>query len=73
MSRRLVLSLQDRQASICPSWSSTLFKHLLLRNYWTYQSQIPHGAFLGWGHESLLNDPGYMTKKAAMPIYGKNL
>ena len=34
--------------------SSTLFKHLLLRNQWANQSQISYGASMGWGNESLL-------------------
>ena len=59
--------------------SSTLFKHLLLRNQSANQSQISYGASMGWGNESLLkwswshDQDGYMTKMAAMPIYGKNL
>ena len=28
---------------------------------------------MGWGNKSCSNDPGHMTKMAAMPIYGKNL
>ena len=36
-----------------PSSSSTLFKHLLLRNHWANWSQISYGAFTGWGNESL--------------------
>ena len=28
---------------------------------------------MGWGNESLFNDPGHMTKMAVMPIYGKNV
>ena len=28
---------------------------------------------LGWGTESLLNDPGHIIKMAVMPKYGKNV
>ena len=35
----------------CPS--STLFRHLLLRNCWVNQSQISYGASMGLGNESL--------------------
>ena len=28
---------------------------------------------MGGGTKTCLDDPGYMTKMAAMPIYGKNL
>ena len=28
---------------------------------------------MGLGNENYSNDPGHMTKMAAMPIYGKNL
>ena len=31
------------------SSSSTLFKHLLLKNHWANQRQIPYRAFMGWG------------------------
>ena len=40
-----------RQSSICPS--STLFKHLLIRNHWAYWSQISYGVSMEWGNESL--------------------
>ena len=53
-----------------PPSSSTLFKHLL-RNCWANQSQISYGA--SGGMKVCSNGPGYMTKVAAMPIYGKNL
>ena len=52
-----------------PSSSSTLFKHLLLRNHWANQSQISYDG----GTKVCSNGPGHMTKLAAMPIYGKNL
>ena len=32
--------------------SSTLFKHLLLRNHWANQSQISYWASMGWGNET---------------------
>ena len=33
--------------------SSTLFKHLLLRNHWANQSQISYGASMLWGNKNL--------------------
>ena len=51
--------------------SSKLIKHLLLRNRLAKQSQISYGASMGWGTKVCSNDPGHMTKMAAMPIYGK--
>ena len=33
--------------------SSTLFKHLLLRNHWANWSQISYGVSMGWGNERL--------------------
>ena len=55
------------------SSSSTLFKHLLLRNHWANQSQISYGASMGWGNESLLKWSWWHDKMAAMAICGKNL
>ena len=50
-----------------------IFKHLLLRNHWASQSQISHGASMGWRYESLFNWYRSMIKIADLPIYGKNL
>ena len=55
-----------------PSLSVHIFKRLL----WTCltnQSQILCGASLGRGNESLYNDPGHMTKMAAMLKNAQNL
>ena len=48
--------------------SSTMLKHLLLRNRLVDQSQILCGASLG----ICLRHLGHMTKMAATPIYGQN-
>ena len=53
--------------------SSTLFKHLLLRNRLASRSQTSYGASMGWVNRSLCKGPGHRTKMAAMSIYGKNL
>ena len=53
--------------------SSTLFKHLLLRNRVSNQNQISYGASLDRGTKVCSNGPGQMAKMAAMLIYGKNL
>ena len=77
LSRRLIGELivyawsgVHRQSIVRPS--STMLKHLLLRNRFADQSQILHGASLGWGNESLSRHHGHMTKMATMPIYCKN-
>ena len=36
------------------------------------QSQILYEASIGRGNQCVINNPGHMTKMAAMPIYGKN-
>ena len=52
--------------------SVNIFKHLLLWNHWANWTQISYGDSLGWGTKVCSNVPGHVTKKAAMPIYGKN-
>ena len=47
-------------------------KLTFLRNNFTNQSQILYVISLG-EIKVCINGPGYMTKMAAMPIYGKNL
>ena len=42
--------------------SSTLFKHVLLRNHWANQSQISYGASMGWENYSLLKLSSPETK-----------
>ena len=54
-----------------PSSSSTLFKHLLLRNHWADQSHISYGASMGWGNESLLKRSWSHDQDGR--IYDKNL
>ena len=49
-------------------------KLAFLRNHWANQSQILCGASLGRGNKSLyINDPGHMTKMAAMLRNAQNL
>ena len=55
------------------SLSSTIFKHLLLRNRLANQSQIYVEPPWEGGTKVCINGPGHMTKMAATPIYGKNL
>ena len=63
---------------ICPHpgaiymYITKIFKHLLFLNHLANQSQILCEAFIEWGNNVYINDPGHMTKMAAMPIYGKN-
>ena len=52
--------------------SSTMLKHLLLRNRLADQRQILCGASLGRGTIFCSRHLGHMTKMAATPIYGKN-
>ena len=54
------------------SSSSALFKHLL-RNHWANQSQIPYGASVEWGNESLLKWSWSHYLDGRYAIYGKNL
>ena len=48
------------------------FKTYFLRNHFTNQSQILYVESLRRGNRVCINGLGHMTKKAAMPIYGKN-
>ena len=52
--------------------SSTMLRHLLLRNRLADQNQILCGASLGRGTEFCSRHLGHMTKMAATPINGKN-
>ena len=53
--------------------SSTLFKHLLLRNRLASLSQLNMEPPWDGGTKVCSNDQGDMTKMTVMPIYGKNL
>ena len=57
------------------AWSKSLrfniLQLLFLNNHWPDWSKIACGAFLEWVNEGCLNDPGHMTKMAAMFIYNK--
>ena len=52
--------------------SSTMLKHLLLRNLLANQSQILCRAFFVGGTKVCSQHLGHMAKMATMPIYGKN-
>ena len=71
----MILKKIGPQELVCPHpgavymYISLIFKHLL----WNHQadpSQILCEASIGWGSQCM-NNPGHMTKMAAMPIYGK--
>ena len=61
-----------RRPSVRRRPSSTMLRHLLLRNRSADQSQILCGASLGRGTEFCSQHVGHMTKMADTPIYGKN-
>ena len=58
-----------RPSSVC--LSSTIFKHLLLRNHWADWSKFHMESPWDGGMKVCSNGPGHMTKMAAMSIYGK--
>ena len=70
LSRRLIGELIVW--SVRPS-SSTMLKHLLLRNHLADQSQILYEPPWVEGTKVCSRHPGHMTKMAATLIYGKNL
>ena len=57
LSRRLIGELIVyqwlRRLSLARPLSASIFKHLLLWNYWANWTHISHGDSLGWGNESL--------------------
>ena len=67
LSRRLIGELIEYPSS--SSSSSRMFKYILLRNRLADQSQN----LCGGGTKFCSRHLGHMTKKVAMPIYGKNL
>ena len=72
LSRRLIGELIVYPwSSVCRP-SSTMLKHLLLRNRLAYQSQIYVEPPWVRGTKFCLQHLGHMTKMAATPIYGKN-
>ena len=73
LSQRLIGDLIVYPVSLSLSSSSTIFKHLLLRNRLANQSKMLCGASLGRGIKVCINGPGHVTKMAATPIYGKNI
>ena len=55
--RLLIFVYGIRMKSNSSSSSSTIFKHLLIRNRWASQSQISYEASTGWANGSLFKWP----------------
>ena len=75
----MILKKIGPQGLICPHPGAII--HVYLHNIQTSsplkrlanQSQILYEASIGRGTNVYINNPGHMTKMAAMPIYGKIL
>ena len=62
-----------RPGLFVPLQAFALVKHLLLRTIGPIEAKFLMASPWDGGMKVCSNDPGHMTKMAAMPIYGKNL